>query len=189
MSTPAPIKPEPTGKVARFSYYQLMAYLEQKYHFRSTDFFNSHAYYGIWCAKHGLKANHPDIAEHQRTFQRYSAAADGAAVEPEYANFWHWLLDMQRGDSPHYKSMTTMTLNIPKILATYDAENRERQERENLMRLAGVAMVATMLPPALQQMAIQQNTPPAAGLRPFVKTILGYMQAEFGPVVKLSFKS
>ena len=181
-------KPEPAAKGGRISYYDMMAYLEQKYGFKSGDFFNSHDYYYVWCAKHGEKKYPKEVSEQQRIFREFNEAPDGAAIEPEYANFWHWMLDLQRGDSPMFKSMTAMSLNIPKILATYDDENRARQERENTNMQAGLALALALIPADMRQMAIQQHKPKEAGLRPFVKTILGYIQTEFGNVVKLSFK-
>lgn len=187
--TPAPLaKPEPAAKGGRISYNAMMAYLEQKYGFNSQDFFNRHDYYYVWCAKHGEKKYPKEVSEQQRIFREFNEAPDGAAIEPEYANFWHWMLDLQRGDSGVFKSMTAMSLNIPKTLANYDNENRARQEAENAKMQAGLAIALALIPDNLRQIAIQQYKPKEAGLRPFVKTILGYIQAEFGDVVKLKFK-
>lgn len=183
-STPTYPKPQPAARGGRIAYRELTAYLEHAHGINAGDFYNKSAHYPAWCTKHNLPRNPPDIGEKQRIFQEYNTAPDGAACAPEYANFRDWLMDLHRGDSDVYKTMATMNLNIPTILATYDDQKRARAQKHD-DRIAQLR-AGTLGPnePPVSLMPI----PYAKGLPAFVKTILTQLQTDFGNLVKLSFK-
>ena len=176
--TPTYPKPQPSARGDHIAYRELTAYLEHVHRINAGDFYNKSGHYPAWCAKHHLPSNPTDIGEKQRIFQKYNTAPGGAANAPKYANFHDWLMDLHRGDSPTYKTMTVMNLNTPKILATYDNEKHD----ERIARLRA----GTLGPnePPMDLMPV----PYGRGLPTFVKTILAHLQTDFGNVVKLSFK-
>ncbi len=180
-------KPKPDAK-GRYKYWELMRFLEAKYGFKANDYNKTHDCYGPWCDKHGKPRNSPDIKIHQQVFREYSEAPDGMAAEPPYANFWHWMLDLVRGPNTAARLTANFRLDIPKVLATYDTTLAVQHEAEQERMRPLQELAFSLFPADVQQMARQQNKPTPTKLQPFVKDILGYIQLEFGPVVKLDMR-
>lgn len=183
-ATPAYPKPQPSARGGRIAYRDLMAYLQNAHGLDLDDFYNQRAHYPSWCAKHNLPSNSPEISEKQRIFQEYNAAPDGAPAAPEHANFHDWLMDLHRGESTMYKTMSVMNLNVPKILTNYDSEKHAvvQKHEDRIAQLRAGTLGPNEPPVSLMPIAYGE------GLPAFAQTILERLQAEFGNVVKLSFK-
>ena len=181
-------KPLPDAK-GQYRYFEVMSYLEAKFGFQATDYYDSHSGYTKWCQKHAKPTRNTSIEVQQRTFREYSEAVDGMATEPPYCNFWHWLLDLMSPPGVGIRRPSSFRLDIPKVLSTYDSVHAVQLEAEQAALAPMMALALAAVPAEFQKMAEQQNQPKPTKLQPFVKEILGHFQAEFGPVVKLNLRN
>lgn len=170
----------------RVRYEDAITYLENKYDFDSRDFSGSQSYYAKWCKKHGKRPNPSAVADQQSQWSEYCAAPDGEQAEPPYENFWHWLLDLAQplgGKRPSF-----YRLDISKVLSTYDITHAVLQQTLQEATAKQAQAAIALLPSDLRERAARQLAPKPTELQPFVRTILGYFQAEFGAVVNLNLR-
>jgi hypothetical protein len=156
--------------------------LEAKFKFNSGDVLNHHGHYEVWRAKHG-KPKHPvNIALAQALFSEFCAAEDGEKASPEYQNFWHWMLTLiAKPGKPRLPA--TFRFNIPKILATYDQAVAPIKDAEQVFIAEQLEASMHLVPKELQERLRTQYAPQDNTLQPFIRTILGYFDAEFGPKI------
>jgi len=171
-------------------------FLEAKYSFNAYGYLepgqvDPNKHFHIWCDARGYTESMTDAEGNHRGssqiwFAEYAADPEGEDACPKVQNFWHWLLGFMCPDG-NLKIPRKFKLNIAKVLAEYDStvavENAARMEAVRLQ----MAPLLKMLPSEFQKTAQRQVESVDIVLPAYVRTILGYFQAEFGPKVTLGF--
>jgi len=171
-------------------------FLEAKYSFNHYGYLepgqaDPNKHFEFWCDAKGYTEGKTDVEGNHRGssqiwFAEYVEDPAGETACPKVQNFWHWLLSFMcpNGD---LKIPRKFKLNITKVLAEYDStvalENAAHVERVR----AGMQQVLRILPPEFQKTALRQVDSMDITMPAYVRAILGYFQAEFGPKVTLGF--
>jgi hypothetical protein len=172
----------------RYRYNAAIRFLEAKYGFNSYDFNNSRNHFAEWAAARGKALDTLPQAERQALSDEYAQAPDGEAARPETENFWHWMLDLVSPPGKPTKLPPTFRLNVPKVLATFDTEVAPVREAQGVAVAAMVGGMMNLIPEDMREAAQQLYAPKSARLKPYIRTILGYFEAEFGPTMKLDMR-
>ncbi|KWU23353.1 hypothetical protein [Burkholderia cenocepacia] len=172
----------------RIRYREAIRYLETKYGFDSFDFNGSRHHFTQWCETHGYRVKTATSEARQSLFEEYRRAADGERACPDAENFWHWMVDLVSPPGQGIKLPPTFRLNVPKVLATFDSEVAPKREAQAAALSEKVNSVMSLIPEDIRETAKNQFSVKSAALKPYIRTILGYFAAEFGPVFKLDMR-
>lgn len=172
----------------RYRYNDAIRFLEAKYGFNSYDFNNTRNHFADWAAACGKSVDTLTQAERESLFEQYTRAPDGERARPESENFWHWMLDLVSPPGKPTKLPPTFRLNVPKVLATFDTEVAPVREAQGAAVAAMVSGMMSFIPEDMREAAQRQHAPKSEKLKPYIRTILGYFEAEFGPVMKLDMR-
>jgi hypothetical protein len=172
----------------RYRYSAAIQFLEDKYGFDSYDFNRTKNHFSNWAAARGQTLGALGPATRATLFERYTHAPDGERARPESENFWHWMLDLVSPPGQATKLPSTFRLNVPKVLATYDSDVAPAREAQGAALSAMVGSVMNLIPEDMRETAQRQYAPKSHKLQPFIRTILGYFEAEFGPNMKLDMR-
>jgi hypothetical protein len=171
-------------------------FLEAKYNFNHYGYLepgqvDPNKHFEAWCDAKGYTANMTDPEGKRRGssqiwFAEYAADPNGEDTCPEVQNFWHWLLSFMNPGGG-FNVPTTFKMNIADVLANYDATVAVENAARVANVVAGMESIMRILPPEFKKVAARQVSSMDIKLPAYVRTILGYFQAEFGPKVKLGF--
>ena len=172
----------------RIRYSDAIRFLEAKYGFDSYDFNKTRNHFSDWAAARGKALATLPAAERESLFEEYTVAADGERARPESENFWHWMLNLVSPPGQPTKLPPMFRLNVPKVLATYDTDVAPVREAQGAAMAAMVGRMMNLIPEDMRETARQQYAPKSERLQPYIRTILGYFEAEFGPTMKLDMR-
>lgn len=184
MATTKPIQ----DAQGRYRYSQAISFLEAKYGFNSYDFSNTRNHFADWAAARGKALDTLSQSERRKLSNEYDKAPDGEAACPETENFWHWMLKLVSPPGQPTKLPPTFRLNVPKVLATFDTEVAPEREAQGVAAAALVSSMMNLIPKDMHEAAQRQYAPKSEKLQPYIRTILGYFEAEFGPTMKLDMR-
>lgn len=80
-----------------YDYSEIQEYIEKKYAVKTRDYARKWEHSSEWHRKKGhvgkLDPEGKTLGSSQIWFREYQEDPEGAAKEPPYLDFWHWLLD------------------------------------------------------------------------------------------------
>lgn len=183
-------KPEPANGV--FSYDTVIAYLENRYGFNQHNFsMNEHLHYDNWCDARGYTNRKKDPEGKHRSssqiwFAEYRNDPEGLDKEPPVEDFWHWLLDFLGADKVFAK--VPFQLPVGRMFDSWDTDvapiMQVLYDKQNAAIIAGIERTVT--DPEIRKQVLQTFKPKSATLPVYVKSILGYMRAEFGEILQIT---
>ena len=85
-----------------YDYNTIIKYVEKKYNFQSRDYANKFLFFHAWANSKGytngkLDSDGNDVGSSQIWFAEFEKDPEGAAKQPPYQDFWHFVLKQDEG--------------------------------------------------------------------------------------------
>jgi len=91
----AQVKPQPKSRSV-FDYQECSMWIEQQLGYQLRDTLSSQQHFDCWCRLVGEEPRRLD----NELYARYVAHPQGKAAQPEYRDYWHFLVDHKQVNNP-----------------------------------------------------------------------------------------